>query len=148
LPGSRSSEIRFIFPVFRAAVDILAKKIPNLVTVLPTVPHVAAKVRAGAASWPTPIHILEGEADKFAAFDAADVALAASGTVTAELALSRTPMVVGYKVGGLTFFLSKFLMTVTHITLINILLGREAVPEFLQAKATPENLAGAVEHLF
>jgi len=57
-------------------------------------------------------------------------------------------MIVAYKVGGLTFFLSKFLMTVTHITLINILLEREAVPEFLQARCTPENLAGAVERLF
>ncbi len=148
LPGSRTSEIRFILPVFRQAVEILACKIPGLVTVLPTVPHVAQRVRAASEGWPTPLHILEGEADKYAAFDAADVALAASGTVTAELALAHTPMVVGYKLGGLTFFLSKFLMTVTHITLINILLGREAVPEFLQSRATPENLAAAVEHLF
>jgi lipid-A-disaccharide synthase len=148
LPGSRTSEIRFILPVFRDAVAILAKKIPGLVTVLPTVPHVAAKVRAATESWPTPLHITEGEADKYGAFDAADVALAASGTVTAELALAHTPMVVGYKVGGLTFFLSKFLMTVTHITLINILLGREAVTEFLQVACTPENLANAVARLF
>ncbi|HET7084898.1 MAG TPA: lipid-A-disaccharide synthase [Rhizomicrobium sp.] len=148
LPGSRTSEIRFILPEFRAAVKILASKIPGLVTLLPTVPHVAAKVRVATADWPTPLHIVEGEADKYAAFDAADVALAASGTVTAELALAHTPMVVGYKVGGLTFFLSKFLMTVTHITLINILLEREAVPEFLQSRCTPENLAGAVERLF
>jgi lipid-A-disaccharide synthase len=147
-PGSRTNEIRFILPLFRQAVTLLAERIPGLVTVLPTVPHVAAKVRAATGNWPTPLHVVEGEADKYAAFDAADVALAASGTVTAEIALSHTPMVVGYKVGGLTFFLSKFLMTVTHITLINILLGREAVPEFLQAKATPENLAGAVKHLF
>ncbi|HKQ44411.1 MAG TPA: lipid-A-disaccharide synthase [Rhizomicrobium sp.] len=147
LPGSRTSEIRFILPVFRAAAALLARRIPGLVCLLPTVPHVADKVRAGTDDWPTVLHILEGEADKYAAFDAADVALAASGTVTAELALAHTPMVVGYKVGGLTFFLSKFLMTVTHITLINILLGREAVPEFLQARATPENLADAVEHL-
>ena len=91
---------------------------------------------------------LESEADKYAAFDAADVALAASGTVTAELALAQTPMVVAYKVGGLTFFLSKFLMTVTHITLINILLDRAAVPEYLQAAATPQGLADAVETLF
>jgi lipid-A-disaccharide synthase len=148
LPGSRTSEIRFILPEFRAAVVILARKIPGLVTVLPTVPHVAAKVRAATDDWPTPLHIVEGDADKYAAFDAADVALAASGTVTAELALAHTPMVVGYKVGGLTFFLSKFLMTVTHITLINILLEREAVPEFLQSRCTPENLASAVERLF
>jgi lipid-A-disaccharide synthase len=148
LPGSRTSEIRFILPVFREAMKSLASKIPGLVTVLPTVPHVAAKVRAATTDWPTPLHILESEADKYAAFDAADIALAASGTVTAELALSRTPMVVAYKVGGLTYFLSKFLMTVKHITLINILLGREAVPEYLQGSATPDNLAAAVERLF
>ena len=148
LPGSRTSEIRFILPEFRETVKILAGRIPGLVTILPTVPHVAAKVRAATADWPTPLHIVEGDADKYAAFDAADVALAASGTVTAELALAHTPMVVGYKVGGLTFFLSKFLMTVTHITLINILLEREAVPEFLQSRCTPENLAAAVERLF
>ena len=148
LPGSRTSEIRFILPVFREAVEILGPKIPGLVTALPTVPHVAAKVRSSTQNWPTPLHITEGEADKYAVFDAANVALAASGTVTAELALAHTPMVVGYKVGGLTFFLSKFLMTVTHITLINIILGREAVPEFLQARATPKNLADAVARLF
>ncbi len=148
LPGSRTSEIRFILPVFRAAVALLAQEIPGLVTVLPTVPHVAARVRAAAAGWPTPLHIVESEAGKYAAFDAANVALAASGTVTAELALAHTPMVVGYKVGGLTFFLSKFLMTVKHITLINILLDREAVPEFLQSAATPEKLAAAVAALF
>ncbi len=88
LPGSRTSEIRFILPVFREAVTLLAKAIPGLVTVLPTVPHVAAKVREATQDWATPLHILEGEADKYAAFDAANVALAASGTVTAELALS------------------------------------------------------------
>jgi lipid-A-disaccharide synthase len=148
LPGSRTSEIRFILPVFREAVEGLAAKIPGLVTVLPTVPHVAAKVRTATHHWPTPLHVLESEADKYAAFDAADTALAASGTVTAELALSRTPMVVAYRVGGLTYFLSKFLMTVKHISLINILLGREAVPEYLQARATPDNLAAAVERLF
>lgn len=147
LPGSRTSEIRFILPVFRETVARLARDIPGLVTVLPTVPHVAAKVRAACQDWPTPLTITESEADKYATFDAANVALAASGTVTAELALARTPMVVAYKVGGLTFFLSKFLMTVTHITLINILLGRAAVPEFLQAKATPDALADAVAHL-
>lgn len=148
LPGSRTSEIRFILPAFREAVDLLAQKIPGLVTVLPTVPHVAAKVRAATQGWATPLHIVESEADKYAAFDAATIALAASGTVTAELALSRTPMVVAYKVGGLTYFLSRWMMRVKHFTLINILLEREAVPEYLQGAATPETLAGTVAHLF
>ena len=147
LPGSRTSEIRFIFPVFRAVMELLARKIPGLVTVLPTVPHVARRVREAAAGWPTPLHILESEDDKFAAFDAADVALAASGTVTAELALARTPMVVAYRVGGLTFALAHWLMTAPYMTLINILLERRAVPEFKQYDATPEALAAEVERL-
>ena len=148
LPGSRTSEIRFIFPAFRRAVELLAPRIPGLVTILPTVPHVAAKVRAGAEGWPTPLHILDSEDDKYAAFDAADVALAASGTVTAEVALSRTPMVVAYKVGALTFALANRLMTVPYMTLLNILLERRAVPEFKQDAATPEVLAAEVELLF
>jgi lipid-A-disaccharide synthase len=148
LPGSRSSEIRFIFSIFRATAALLAAKIPRLVTVLPTVPHVAARVRAAASGWPTPLHILENEADKYAAFDAADVALAASGTVTAELALARTPMVVAYRVGGLTYALANRLMTVPYMTLVNILLERRAIPEFKQYDATPEALAAEVERLF
>jgi len=126
----------------------LAAKIPGLVTVLPTVSHVAARVREAALDWPTPLHILENEADKYAAFDAADVALAASGTVTAELALSRTPMVVAYRVGGLTYALANRLMTAPYMTLVNILLGRRAIPEFKQYEATAEVLAGEVERLF
>lgn len=148
LPGSRSSEIRFILPVFHHAAEILARRIPGLVTLLPTVPHVALRVRRATREWPTALHIIESEAEKYAAFDAADVALAASGTVTAELALSRTPMVVAYKVGALTYALSSWMVTVKHVTLINILLEREAVPEFLQSRATPESLADAVERLF
>ena len=128
--------------------DLLAARIPGLVTVLPTVPHVAGRVREAASGWPTPLHILESEADKYAAFDAANVALAASGTVTAELALARTPMVVAYRVGGLTYALANRLMTVPYMTLVNILLERRAIPEFKQYDAKPEILAAEVERLF
>ena len=148
LPGSRTSEIRQMFPTFRATLEILARKIPGLVTILPTVPHVADRVREKAGHWPTPLHIVEGETDRYAAFDAADVALAASGTVTAELALSRTPMVVFYQVGALTFALANWLMTTRYFTLLNILLGREAAPEFKQDSAKPDVLAAEVEKLF
>ena len=148
LPGSRTSEIRFIFPVFRRAVELLAQKIPGLVTLLPTVPHVAGKVRAGAENWPTPLHVLENETDKYAAFDAANVALAASGTVTAELALARTPMVVAYKVGAVTYALAGWMMTSPFMTLVNVLLERAAVPEFKQYAATPDALADATARLF
>jgi lipid-A-disaccharide synthase len=144
LPGSRRNEIRFILPAFRDAVAILAKRIPGLVTVLPTVPHVAARVREAVADWPTSLHVLESEDDKFAAFDAADAALAASGTVTTELALARTPMVVAYKMGWLTFTLAHPLFKLKYFTLVNLLLDRGAVPELLQNDATGETLAVAV----
>jgi len=143
-PGSRSNEIRFILPQFREAVARAALSVPALVSILPTVPHVAARVRAATQNWPTPLHVVESEADKFAAFDAIDAALAASGTVTTELALARKPMVVGYRAGWLTFALARPLMTVKYITLVNILLDREAVPEFLQSRCTPSNLAQAL----
>ena len=148
LPGSRTSEIRQMFPTFRATVEILAKKIPGLITILPTVPHVAARVKEKTENWPTPLHIIEGEADKYAAFDAADVALAASGTVTAELALSRTPMVVFYQVGGLTYALANWMMTTRYFTLLNILLDRQVAPEFKQDAARADVLAAEVEKLF
>jgi lipid-A-disaccharide synthase len=147
LPGSRTNEIRFILPVFREAVAKIATRIPGLVTVLPTIPHVASKVRTAIDNWPTPLHIIESEDEKFAAFDAADAALAASGTVTTELALARKPMVVGYKAGGLTYALASLIMNVRYITLVNVLLDREAVPEFLQSRCTPENLSEAVVKL-
>jgi lipid-A-disaccharide synthase len=147
LPGSRTSEIRLMFPTFRKTVEILARRIPGLVTILPTVPHVAARVKEKTGYWPTPLYLVENEANKFAAFDAADVALAASGTVTAELALSRTPMVVFYILGGLTYALGIWLYNSRFFTLLNILLDREAAPEFLQAKAKPEILAAELEKL-
>jgi lipid-A-disaccharide synthase len=148
LPGSRRNEIHFILPVFKEAVRLLAKKIPGLVCTMPTIGHVAGLVRAAAADWPTRVVVIEDEAEKFAAFDAADVALAASGTVTTELALARTPMVVAYRMGALTYAIARRFVRVPYITLINLVLGREAVPEFIQARCAPDALATAVKHLF
>jgi lipid-A-disaccharide synthase len=144
LPGSRSNEIRFLLPPFRETVEILARRLPGLVTLLPTVPHVAEKVRAGTGDWPTPLHVIEGEADKYRAFDAATAALAASGTVTTELALARTPLVAAYRMGWLTYRLMNPLITVKHMTLVDILLDRKAVPEFYQDDVRPAAMADAL----
>ena len=98
LPGSRTSEIRFILPLFRDAVRrFAATKFRAWSRSCPPCRMSRPRARSGRRTGPTPLHIVESEDDKFAAFDAADVALAASGTVTAELALARTPMVVAYK---------------------------------------------------
>lgn len=148
LPGSRMSEVTLLMPVFREAIAKIAGSLPGLVCVLPTVPTVAAKVRSLSQNWPTPLHILDGADDKFASFDTADVALAATGTVTSEIALSGTPMVTAYKLGWLTYALARPFISAKYATLANILLDREAVPEFIQSRCTPEALAAAVLKLF
>ena len=147
LPGSRRHEAHLLLPRFREAIAILAPEFQNLACVLPCVPHLRDYVRAGTGNWPAPLHILEGDSDKFAAFDAADVALAASGTVTTELALARTPMVVAYRFGWLTYALARPFVRAKYGTLANIILDREAVPEFIQGKCTGAALAEAVAML-
>ena len=148
LPGSRMSEVTLLLPIFRDAVAKLAAALPGLICVLPTVANVSRYVRSQTADWPAPLHILEGDDDKFAAFDAADGALAASGTVTTELALAGTPMAVGYKLGWLTHALARPFIVAKFATLVNILLDCEAVPEFIQNHCTPEALAAALLPLF
>jgi len=147
LPGSRNNEVKALLPVFAETVRLLAAHIPGLHTILPTVPHVAARVREGTAIWPAPLTLVEGEAEKFAAFDAADAALAASGTVTTELALAKTPMVVAYILGALTALIYRPLIRVKYYTLVNLILDRLAVPELMQENCQPRLLADAVAPL-
>jgi lipid-A-disaccharide synthase len=147
VPGSRMNEIRFILPVMREAVRLLANDVPDLVTLLPAVPHVADAVRDQTRDWPTPVLVVAGEHERFAAFAAANAALTKSGTVTAELALAGTPMVVVYKLGWLTYALYRPLISVDYAALPNLLLNREAVPELMQSRCTPENIAAALKPL-
>lgn len=147
LPGSRVSEVKLLLPIFAEAMNEVAASAPAFRIALPTVPHVAALVREGLAAFPgTPI-LVEGPAEKFAAFDAADAALAASGTVSTELALSRTPMVIGYKVGAVTAAAAQRLITVPYVTLINLIAERGVIPEFIQDACTPEALAEEMTRL-
>jgi lipid-A-disaccharide synthase len=144
LPGSRMNEVRLLLPPFRDAVILLRKEIPDLVCLLPTVDHVRDYVRDVTRDWPAPLHMLESDADKYAAFDAAEAAIAASGTVTTELALAGTPMVVAYRLGALTYGLVRRFVRVHYITLANILLDRPAIPELIQRDCTGPALAEAV----
>ena len=147
LPGSRMSEIRPLLPIFRDAIAQIRADVPDVMCILPAVPHLSPEIQKMAQRWPVPLHIVEAEADKFAAFGAADAALAASGTVTTELALAGTPMVVAYRIGWLTALLMRPLIRVRYVTLVNLLLEREAVPEFLQHRCRADLLAPALLRL-
>ncbi|TNE60062.1 MAG: lipid-A-disaccharide synthase [Alphaproteobacteria bacterium] len=147
LPGSRSSEVRFVFPHLKQAVTELAKTRDNLHTVIPAVHHVADRIRAQAEDWPTPLTFIEGSSEKFEAFDAMDFALATSGTVTTELALAGVPTVVAYNVGKLTGLIARFFINIDDITLISIVQGKRIFPEFILGNCTGHNIAAAMAEL-
>jgi lipid-A-disaccharide synthase len=147
LPGSRLNEIRFLWPVFQEAIERTEAQTGKLRVVVPTVSNVAARVRAHAAAWTHPAIIVEDSAEKFAAFEAADVALAASGTVSTELALSATPMVIGYRVGKLTAMIARRYIRVPFVTLVNLILNRRAIPELIQEDCTAEKLSAELVQL-
>ena len=134
--------------VFGEAVARLdaAHPVGPILPVLPTLPHLEEEVRARASAWPVTPRIVLGEALKFEAFRTARAALAASGTVTLELALAGAPMVGAYKVGIVEEQL-KYLIKVSSILLPNLILGQNAVPEKLQRDCTPGALAAALTAL-
>lgn len=146
LPGSRRSEVEHLMKPFGDALTLLRERGINPVVALPVVPHVRDLVERHVRAWPVTPHLLEGEDDKFRAFKLATAALAASGTVTLELALLGTPMVVGYIVDKIASQL-KFLVNVPSIVLANLVLGDNAFPEFTQENCTGANLADAVQPL-
>jgi lipid-A-disaccharide synthase len=144
LPGSRTSEVKRLMRPFGDAVARLVRQGRRLEIVLPVVSSVRALVEAALPAWPQRPHLVESEEDKFSAFKLARVALAASGTVSLELAAAGTPMVVGYKVDPLLAAPLRLLVTIDTAILANLVLGERAFPEFLQGKCTPVNLAGAL----
>ena len=144
LPGSRRSVISRMMDDFGAALALLAREIGPVDAVLPTFPHLAAEIAGRVATWPVPARVVVGEAAKFAAFRRARAALAASGTVTLELALAGVPMVGAYKVSRFEEPLKYFVKVPPLILLPNLILGERAIPEILQRECTPENLARAL----
>jgi lipid-A-disaccharide synthase len=146
LPGSRVSEVTRLMKPFGDAIDRLIDQGSPLQVVIPTLPHLRFMVEKASAAWRVRPHIVEGEDDKFRAFKLATVALAASGTVTLELALTGTPMVVGYRVDGLAKHL-RFLVKTPSIVLANLVADENAFPEFIQEACNGPTLATALTPL-
>ena len=144
LPGSRRSEIRHHMAVFGQALGRLRDMGVAFELVLPTMPHLAEAVRAGIKDWPVAPRIVIGETEKRAAFRSARAALAKSGTVTLELALSGVPMVAAYRAGAIEAFILQRAIKVQSVILANLVIGENVVPEFLQNDCTPEILAAAL----
>lgn len=147
LPGSRRGEVSRLLPIFRAALGRLLPAHPNLVAVIPTVATVRDHVRSAVADWPLPTVVVEGDAAKYDAFAAAEVAMAASGTVALELALAGLPTVIAYRLNRITVALYRRLIKIKYVNLVNLMLDRMLVPELLQEDCRPDLLAATVGRL-
>ncbi len=140
LPGSRAGEAGRHLPALLEAVKILGRDRPTNFLL-------AAPAGMGATAWRnfrepislSPIQVIEGET--WDAIAHADFALAASGTVTVEAALLGTPMVTFYKVTGVSWWLGRFLVDVPFYSMVNLIAGRQVVPEVMQEEMTGERLA-------
>lgn len=152
LPGSRRGEVGKLAPVFGAALAPVLQARPDLRVVVPAAGAVAGMVREMTAGWPGAPLILDpaatdtetAQADKRASFAAAELALAASGTVALELAAAATPMVMAYKVNWLTWQLVRPMMRIDTANLVNLVSETRVVPECLGPDCRADLIADTV----
>ncbi len=146
LPGSRPNEVNRLMAPFGDAIDKLHLKHENLEILIPVMPTVETLIKEHSSNWSITPHLLRGENDKYAAFNLANAAFAASGTVTLELGLTGVPMIVAYIMGRPEYSLRN-MVSVQSIVLANLVLGENVFPEFLQENCTPDNLVVAMDEL-
>ena len=146
LPGSRRSEIRSLLGPFGETVALLRERGNRLRLVLPTVPHLAEMIASMTDSWPQKPEIIHDHERKWQAFAEADAALAASGTVSLELALSRVPFVACYKTDRV-MKLFHYLITIWSSLLPNLIADYAIAPEYIDHFVRPGMLARQIEQL-
>ena len=152
LPGSRRSEVHFHSNLMIETAQKLFHRYPNSIFLVPAATQATKVIFTEAIKHPSAIHlpivVIDGQSSE--AIQAADVVICASGTATLETALWKKPMVITYKTSWLTWQIASRMVKLTCVGLPNILLANEVVPEYLQDKATPDNLSEAaiewIEH--
>ncbi|MFM7333389.1 MAG: lipid-A-disaccharide synthase [Tabrizicola sp.] len=145
LPGSRRGEVTRLAPVFGEVVSQLKVRHPDLRVALPTVRGVAGLVRELTANWAVTPQIVEDPGAKRGVFAAADVALAASGTVSLELAANACPMVIAYDMHPATLWLMRRAALIDTVTLVNLVSETRVVPEFIGPDCWADKIAPALE---
>ena len=149
LPGSRKGEVSRLADRFGVAVAKIAAAVPDARFVIPTTGGVHDLVQERVAQWPVPVTVLPpGSPHKAAWFRRADVALAASGTVSLELAAAKTPMVVAYRMNRLTEEIMRRKLLTDTVTLVNLVAESRTVEEFLGPDCRPAAVASALARAY
>ena len=145
LPGSRKGEVSRLTDRFGEAAAMIAAQVPDVRFVIPTTGNVHDLVKQRVADWKVPVTVLPaGSPDKAAWFRRADVALAASGTVSLELAANGTPMVIAYDMAWLSRIIISRMLMVDTVTLVNLVSDTRVVPEFIGRNCKAGPIADAV----
>jgi lipid-A-disaccharide synthase len=139
LPGSRPQEVRRILPVLLKTAERIRRERPEetfTVGVSPSVPlaiyhEILSRHRVDAALEVNTLHVMASSR----------LLLVASGTATLQGALFRTPLIIVYRLSFVNYLIARMLVRITHIGLVNIILGEEICPEFVQVEARPESIA-------
>jgi lipid-A-disaccharide synthase len=148
LPGSRRSELTHLLPDMLAAAKILLCRFPDLQFILPVAPTLdQAFVRTFVDRCGIPVRMIEGRV--YDVLRASDAALVTSGTATLEAGLMSVPMVIVYRISALTYYIVSKLVHagLKHVGLVNIVADERIVPELIQEKSTPQNMADAVARM-
>lgn len=147
LPGSRGGELDRLLPVFGETLARLWAAGWRGRVVVPTLTRHGDRIAVAVRGWPGDPLVVTGNDEKWRAFAAADTALAASGTVTLELAAAGVPTVIAYRVSGVTAAIARRLIRTPHAGLVSILLGEEVMPEFIQDDCTAARIVPALRTL-
>ncbi|MBO43971.1 MAG: lipid-A-disaccharide synthase [Rhodospirillaceae bacterium] len=140
LPGSRNGEVSRMGPVFTATLQKLHDRGHRFKVIVPTVDTVRELLPDIIENWPGNPIIIDNQEEKYDAMAAANTALAASGTISLELAIARVPYVIAYKVAWITGYIVQCLLHVKYANLINIILNASVVPERIQQFCDPNVL--------
>jgi lipid-A-disaccharide synthase len=147
LPGSRRDEITQHLPVLEQAVTLIWRQVSQLRLVLPTLPAIAQSIKRLVAGWQLPVLVLEDRAERFDAYAASWLAIAVSGIVSLEVALAGLPAITVYRAATVPAWLARRLTPMPHVNMVNLILGRPAVPELLQEDCRADRVAAAAVRL-
>ena len=147
LPGSRMGEVGRLGPVFAESIRRLGAEGQIDRVAIPVAPNVRNAVEELARQCDVPTALSHDPAARYRVFAAADAALAASGTVALELALTSTPMVVAYRVSPITAWIVRRMILTDTAVLPNLVVGEKFVPEFIQENCIVENIVPAIGRL-
>lgn len=147
MPGSRRSELPKLMPVFKQTLILLKRQLHDLVAVIPTSPLAKEHVQHTVQNWPVKPIIIHNQQDKYNAYATANAALTKSGTTTLELALAKVPMIVTYRVNPVTAMIARRMIKVPYVCMLNLLAGKQIVPELLQEDCNPAHLTETLMEL-